>query len=784
MRIAFTHNLRLTDSEEEAEFDTVETVDAIADGLRAGGHDVEKVEVTGPASHLAARIESIGPDLIFNTAEGRRGRAREAFYPALFEELGFPYTGSDAYVLTVTLDKWLTKLVLERQGIDTPRARLVTPEDLRRMKEPGTLGLTMPVIVKPNYEGSSKGIGDDAVARDARQLGEMLPRALRNYPNGVLVEEFVAGTDVTVPFLEGYGDDGVLLPVDYDVDPEARSRFNIYDYRLKSADSSLVSVRCPPDLPRDVVARIRAITKQAVRTLGVRDLGRVDFRFGDDGRIYLLEVNALPSLERGASTFAAAAREGLDYADALQAVVQSAAKRQGLMLKAGAKKRRPPEPLRIGFTFNVKRVDSKHGNDAEAEYDAPETIDSIRDALESHGHHVMMFEATAELPRQLMETPVDLVFNIAEGAGGRNREAAVPALCELMGIPYTGSDAATLSIALDKALSKRVLLQHGILTAEFQVMETGRERLSPKLKFPLIIKPNQEGSSKGVSAHASVVDDEPSLRAVVRELIERYEQPALIEAYISGREFTVGLLGDRRPRVLPPMEILFKDKSNPRPVYDYQIKQEWEKHVSYQCPAALTPAEQKAMERVARDTFEALDCRDVARVDLRISPSGEIYVIEVNPLPGLTPGYSDLCLIATAAGIDYRTLIGEILAGGLKRLREKRRADAAKNAEGAAARGERGEAKAGENKVGDKLSDSKVGDSKVGDSKVGDSKVDDRQLAIPRLSGNGNGNGHGVPSAVPAPSATPAPTAAPAATPAPPSTTPAPLVASPASTLE
>ena len=673
MRIAFTHNLRLTDSEDEAEFDTVETVDAIADGLRAGGHEVEKVEVTGPASHLAARIESIGPDLIFNTAEGRRGRAREAFYPALFEELGFPYTGSDAYVLMVTLDKWLTKLVLAREGIDTPRGRLVTPDDLRRMKEPGTLGLAMPVIVKPNYEGSSKGIGDDAVARDARQLADMLPRALRSYPNGVLVEEYVAGDDVTVPFLEGYGDEGVLLPVDYEVEPAARSRFNLYDYRLKSADSGLVSVRCPPDLPRDAIARIRAITKAAVRALGVRDMGRVDFRYGEDGRIYLLEVNALPSLERGASTFAAAAREGLDYADTLQAIVQSAARRQGLVVKAGAKKRRPPEPLRIGFTFNVKRVDSKHGNDAEAEYDAPETIESIRDALESHGHQVMLFEATAELPRQLMETPVDLVFNIAEGVAGRNREAAVPALCELMGIPYTGSDAATLSIALDKALSKRVLLQHGILTAEFQVMETGRERLSPKLKFPLIIKPNQEGSSKGVSAHASVVDDEVGLRAVVRELIERYRQPALIEVYIPGREFTVGLLGDRRPRVLPPMEILFKDKTNLRPVYDFQIKQEWEKHVSYQCPADLTPAELKGIERVARETFAALACRDVSRVDLRMTPKGELYVIEVNPLPGLTPGYSDLCLIASAAGIEYRTLIGEILEGGLKRLREKRR---------------------------------------------------------------------------------------------------------------
>jgi D-alanine-D-alanine ligase len=676
MRIAFSHNLRLTDSEDEAEFDSVETVDAIAEALRAGGHEVEKIEVTGSASHLAARIESYGPDLIFNTAEGRRGRAREGFYPALFEELGFPYTGSDAYVLTVTLDKWLTKLVLAQRGIDTPRARLITPDEYRRLREPGTLGLALPVIVKPNYEGSSKGIADDAVVRDVRVLADILPRALRAYPTGVLVEEFVAGTDVTVPFLETRGDDGILLPVDYLVDPAARSRFNLYDYRLKSADSSKVSVRCPPDLPRDVVSRLRAISKSAARALGIRDLGRIDFRVGEDGRLYLLEVNALPSLEPGASLFAAAAREGLDYAETLQAVIESAARRQGLQLKPGARRRRPADPLRIGFTYNVKRVDSKGGNDTEAEYDAPETIEAIRDALAGYGH-VTLLEATAELPMQLMQTPLDLVFNIAEGVAGRNREAAVPALCELMGIPYTGSDAATLSIALDKALSKRVLLQHGILTAEFQVMETGRERLSQKLKFPLIVKPNQEGSSKGVSASASVVDDEDGLRAVVRELIDRYRQPALIEVYIPGREFTVGMLGDRRPRVLPPMEILFKDKSNPRPVYDFQIKQEWEKHVSYQCPARLTPAELKAIERTCRETFAALDCRDVARVDLRMTPKGDIYVIEVNPLPGLTPGYSDLCLIAQAAGIEYRTLIGEILEGGLKRLREKRREERA-----------------------------------------------------------------------------------------------------------
>src|SRR4051812_43502710 len=145
MKIAFTHNLKLTDSEEEAEFDTAETVQAIATALAASGHEVEKIEVSGPASHLAARSEAFTPDLIFNTAEGRRGRSREAFYPALFEELGFPYTGSDAYVLTVTLDKYLTKTVLAGQGVDTPRSRLVTARDLPSLKDvEGSLGVPVP----------------------------------------------------------------------------------------------------------------------------------------------------------------------------------------------------------------------------------------------------------------------------------------------------------------------------------------------------------------------------------------------------------------------------------------------------------------------------------------------------------------------------------------------------------------------------------------------------------------------------------------------------------------
>jgi D-alanine-D-alanine ligase len=314
----------------------------------------------------------------------------------------------------------------------------------------------------------------------------------------------------------------------------------------------------------------------------------------------------------------------------------------------------------------MKRIDSHDGDDREAEYDAPSTIDAIARAIESHGHTVVPLEATPDFPRALMASSVDLVFNIAEGISGRNREAQVPNLCELLGIPYTGSDSATLSICLDKGLAKRML--RDVDTPAFQVLITGREKLRT-FRYPVIVKPNQEGTSKGITAK-SVVDDEAGLRDVARELIEKYGQPALVEEYIHGREFTVGLLGERRPRVLPPMEVVFL-KDHERPVYDYACKQDWEKHVRYECPASLTKDELRAMEKVCRATFMTLGCRDVARIDLRMTPDGRIYVIEVNPLPGLTPDYSDLCLIANGAKIDYRALIGDVLSGAIKRWRER-----------------------------------------------------------------------------------------------------------------
>lgn len=680
MRIALTHNLRLSDAEEEAEFDTEATVHALAEAIERLGHRVERIEVSGPASVTAARLEALSPDLIFNTAEGRRGRFREAFFPALFEELGFPYTGSDAYALTITLDKQLTKLMLREHGVRTPGWQFV-----ERMADLKPEELHFPLMVKPNFEGSSKGITQDSVAENVDALKQKVQAALERYPAGILVEEFIVGRDLAVPFLATVDNDfaGVLAPVEYVYDPEVTKgrRYAIYDYELKTKQDQAVTVRAPAKLTADMADRLRRTARTVFQKFDCNDLGRIDFRLSDAGVPFFLELNALPSLEPGAGLFAAAALEGLHYDGVIDAVIQSAAKRYRIKDKGRAQSKPTRKgPLRVGFAFNVKRVKptADGAEDSEAEYDSPTTLQAIREAIASYGHEVIDLEATPDLPLLLGTTPVDVVFNIAEGFRGRNRESQVPAILELLDIPYTGSDPATLALALDKGLAKKVVRAAGIDTPNFQLMTTGRERLDRQFtRWPLMVKPVAEGSSKGV-VKKSVSHSEAELREVVRELVDRYQQPALIEEYVGGREFTVGLLGERRPKVLPVMEIVFTDKSDPTPIYKFEDKLEVNDRIRYEVPAKLEPAQVERIRAAARGAYIALGCRDVARIDFRMDEAGRIYFLECNPLPGLTPGWSDLVLIAQGEGMDYRTLIGEILSGAINRYKERsvRRRDA------------------------------------------------------------------------------------------------------------
>jgi len=672
MRIAFTHNLQLSTSEDEAEFDTPETVAGISACLRKLGHQAEPVAASGPASRLVARLEALVPDLVFNTAEGSHGRFREAFYPALFDRLGLPFTGSDAYVCALTLDKRLTKMVAAQYGVTTPKFCFV--EDVTQL--PAADNLRFPLIVKPNFEGSSVGITVDSVVETHEQLTARVLDLVERFPAGVLIEEFIIGRDLTVPFIEKASPltAGVLEPASYQYDESfvAGRRFQLYDFELKNVGSNAVSVHVPAEIGLAARARSIELTQKVIRALGIRDMGRVDFRVGEDGEVYFLEVNALPSLEKGAAIYVSSALAGLPTQEAvLDTILRSAAERYGLSQSA-MPARRSAQRLRVGLTYNVRRTPQVTvDHDQDAEYDTPQTIAAIREAIESYGHTVVELEATPELSTLLPAAAVDVVFNIAEGIGGRNREAQVPALLELLGIPYTGSDPAAMSLTLDKSLAKQIVAQAGCATPASLVMRTGKERLPKGLEFPLMVKPVAEGSSKGILGR-SVVESDAELREAARELINKYKQDALVESYLPGREFTVALLGESKPKALPPMEVIFTDPSRKHPIYDFNCKFKSE-GTGYEVPAKVDEPLLREIERVAKRAFIALGARDYGRVDLRLDAAGRVNFIECNPLPGLSPGFSDMCLIADGVGISYRTLIGEILAPCIRRYRESRR---------------------------------------------------------------------------------------------------------------
>ncbi|MBI4816525.1 MAG: hypothetical protein HY791_09705 [Deltaproteobacteria bacterium] len=326
-------------------------------------------------------------------------------------------------------------------------------------------------------------------------------------------------------------------------------------------------------------------------------------------------------------------------------------------------------PIRVGFTFNLRRVSNKD-SDREAEFDSPETIAAIHKAIEAHGHEVVDLEATSELLLRLPGSGVDVVFNISEGVYGRSREAQVPAILEMLDIPYTGSDPLTLALSLDKALAKRVVAQSGLRTAPFVVMSTGRESLPARFTFPAIAKPVAEGSSRGIMGKC-VAESEPELRALVPELAERYGQAVLVEGFLPGREFTVGVLGES-PKALPILEVIFTKPEQKFPVYSFASKFHGADDVRFEVPAKLDERLKDELEAIALGCFEALDCRDFARIDFRLDAEGHPSFIECNPLPGLSPGFSDFCVIAQAAGLDHTALVGRILAPALGRLRQKR----------------------------------------------------------------------------------------------------------------
>jgi D-alanine-D-alanine ligase len=346
--------------------------------------------------------------------------------------------------------------------------------------------------------------------------------------------------------------------------------------------------------------------------------------------------------------------------------------------------------LKVALLANVKENAPKFEGMSEDQWDdldSTKTILSIVESIKSGDHDCEFIEGNITLVENLRKYQPDICFNICEGHFGDGREAQVPSILEMMQIPYTGSKVLALALTLDKPMTKRILFWHELPTPEFQVFEREDEPLNDDLKFPLFVKPSREGTGMGVSGK-SIVNNENELREQIAEIFNRYKQPALAERYIEGREVTVGLVGNlvgpaarRLPHdenlsriqkglhFFPPMEVDLEPFKDTDIVYSNRLKVDLADQLNYVCPAKLDETLVEDLNWYAAAVFRVTGALDVARVDFRLDASNnwKPYILEINPLPGLSPGISDIVIEAAAEGIDHPELVNMILDTALKR---------------------------------------------------------------------------------------------------------------------
>jgi D-alanine-D-alanine ligase len=336
--------------------------------------------------------------------------------------------------------------------------------------------------------------------------------------------------------------------------------------------------------------------------------------------------------------------------------------------------------MKVALTYNLKPVslpDNEGSVELEeyyAECDSRGTVEAVRDAL-AERHEVVLIEADQQAYGRFREERPDIVFNLAEGLWGVARESQIPAMLEMLRIPYTGSDPATLAICLDKAYSKQILSAHGIPTAAWQLVHSGNDCPTPPFGFPVVVKPLAEGSSKGVR-DTSLVRNQADLVHEVERVLSLSRRPALVEEFLPGREFTVAMLGNGNSvRCLPLIEICFNQlPEGVNPIYSYEAKWIWDREEQpleiFECPARLGGRDCDAVEQVCMRAWKALGLRDWARIDVRLDSEGRPCIIEVNPIPGVLPRpEQNSCFpkAARSAGLSFSDLLHTTLNLAIER---------------------------------------------------------------------------------------------------------------------
>lgn len=329
--------------------------------------------------------------------------------------------------------------------------------------------------------------------------------------------------------------------------------------------------------------------------------------------------------------------------------------------------------INVGLTYDLKEDYLRLGytNEQVAEFDSPETIEALDQAITSLGFEVTRIGNIFSLVNFLNAgNRCDLVFNICEGMFGIAREAQVPCLLDAYRIPYVFSEPDILNLTLDKGLTKLIIKQAGVLTSDFKVVSQLNELQYIDIPFPRFVKPVAEGTSKGIDGF-SLVSDQKQLEESVDYLLKTFHQPVLVESFLPGREFTVGITGSGDDtKALGTLEIVLNEHA-PHPIYSYSVKKDWEKYASYKI--AVDPVALKCAEMAVK-VWKLIKGKDAGRVDFRLDTNGEPNFIEVNPLAGLNPTYSDLPILARLIGITYLQLISEIMNSAVKRtgLKDKR----------------------------------------------------------------------------------------------------------------
>lgn len=326
--------------------------------------------------------------------------------------------------------------------------------------------------------------------------------------------------------------------------------------------------------------------------------------------------------------------------------------------------------MRVGLTYDLRQdyLAAGYSPEETAEFDQPATIEGIESALQELGHETDRIGHVRQLVDRLAAGDRwDLVFNICEGLYGRAREAQVPALLDAYDIPYTFSDPLVLALSLDKGLTKTVVSAAGVATPEFAVVRTPADIDQINLPFPLFAKPIAEGTGKGVTP-ASKICDRDALHAVCTDLLIRFRQPVLVERFLSGREFTVGLLGTgHEARTIGTMEIMLLKHAEAE-VYSYVNKENSEELVEYRVISPEQDPVVRDAESLALLAWRSLGCRDGGRIDIRCDEQGKPHFLEVNPLAGLHPAHSDLPILCNFLKIPYVRLIEEIVHSASQRV--------------------------------------------------------------------------------------------------------------------